>query len=423
MELSDEIKNRIIKENKEWLDNYGENSKEERHKKGQFFTPASLIIKMIEHVDDFSGPFLDPAAGNGGILAALLLCGIEPENIFCNELDEQILELAKGRLNKLSMKLWGREIPTENFSKEDAKTDAAYFGKENFTIITNPPYGRGCPQKKIFKKASEKGLVYSLQPVGSWRTRVGNICELLPLHTSKNEFGIAIMPLAIHTNALEDTVDWDISNIPTCEDLPKVNESLKVKGTNFGGHDPLCNTVNVKQEPLLVNNPSSGERLRNTVNITQEPLGVGSQNHGDHIMCGTHIIQPDDKQPLLCAMVTNHNGKDLMNCAYLQQEIKPNKNIIYFNSKKERTNFIRNIGKIIPLQMLFFSGLFPRPIQRILPPLDREYSTDELLDYFHFPKDVYREFNDMTPEEEYRVSYERWKKVREEKYHLTWEEE
>ena len=131
MELPIEVKNKIVKENILWLDNYGKNNIEERHSKGQYFTPSSLIIKMIEKLDciDPEEDYLDPAAGNGNILAALLICGVRPEHIFCNELDPGMLELAKERLNNLAMELYGEPVPDDHFSCEDATTDAAYFGR------------------------------------------------------------------------------------------------------------------------------------------------------------------------------------------------------------------------------------------------------------------------------------------------------
>ena len=41
------------------------NDTKERKKMGQFFTPAELVIKMIEKFDNLDGTFLDPCAGSG----------------------------------------------------------------------------------------------------------------------------------------------------------------------------------------------------------------------------------------------------------------------------------------------------------------------------------------------------------------------
>lgn len=38
--------------------------------------------------------------------------------------------------------------------------------------IMNPPYGAGL-HKKIFNKACSYSKVFSLQPLGSWKTQVG----------------------------------------------------------------------------------------------------------------------------------------------------------------------------------------------------------------------------------------------------------
>ena len=131
MKLSEEIKKKIVKENVLWLDNYGKNNIEERHQKGQYFTPSSLIIKMIEKLDciDPEEDYLDPAAGNGNILAALMIAGVRPEHIYCNELDPDMLLIAYDRLEELALKLYGKRIPTEHFRHCDARTDAAYFGR------------------------------------------------------------------------------------------------------------------------------------------------------------------------------------------------------------------------------------------------------------------------------------------------------
>ena len=129
MKLSDETKQKIIDENSKWLENYGTLTKEERKKLGAFYTPASLIIDMIEKSGDFDpdDDYLDPTAGNAGILAALLIAGVNPEHIYCNELCEETLEIAKSRLQNLAVELYGRNIPDNHFRHENALTEAAYF--------------------------------------------------------------------------------------------------------------------------------------------------------------------------------------------------------------------------------------------------------------------------------------------------------
>lgn len=326
--MKDKIKIKIINECNKWKDEYCNHSIKERHQKGQWFTPGELIIKMIDGLD-FSKDFLDPAAGNGNILASLLIAGVEPHHIFCNELDEEILNLAKQRLQKLAKSLYGVKIPEENFTNENAENKEAYQ-KDDFIIIQNPPYIRGS-HKKIFKEASKHGLVYSLQPVGTWKTHEGNIKELLPLHTSNIYFDTTYFPMAIFTNSEKDIMEWN-KDFST---LDKVN--------------------------------------------------------------GTY--------PLYVSSFLSNNGRGFNNGVKLNQE---GNNVVYFKDEKERTNFIKNVGKIVPLQLLFFSGIFPTPKQRLCPPLDREYSKDELLDYFGMNKKVYKEYDDLNVKENYRCSYDRF---------------
>lgn len=132
MELSEDTKRAIIEEGHQHLNNYGGKSMEERKKKGMFFTPPELIIDMIECLDriDPNEDYEDPCAGGGAILSALLIAGVRPEHIYCNELDPKMLEVAKGRLNNLAMKLYGAKIPDDHFRHEDALTEEAYFVKE-----------------------------------------------------------------------------------------------------------------------------------------------------------------------------------------------------------------------------------------------------------------------------------------------------
>ena len=108
----------------------------------------------------------------------------------------------------------------------------------------------------------------------------------------------------------------------------------------------------------------------------------------------------------------------------LRQE-KINKTHILFKTKIERTNFIKNISKIVALQYLFGSIMFGRSPGRLMPPIDREYTKEELLDYFHFPKEDFYKFDDIEKEESdsHYISYERWRDWRKEKYGLDWDEE
>ena len=61
MVLSEEIKQKITEEYKEWEEHqYAGKTKKERQDMGQFFTPPELTIQMIEKFEDMEGTTIDP---------------------------------------------------------------------------------------------------------------------------------------------------------------------------------------------------------------------------------------------------------------------------------------------------------------------------------------------------------------------------
>lgn len=99
MILTDDIKEKIIAEYNEWFNHqYGDKSLEERRELGAFFTPPELTIKMIEmfNYDDISDKtILDPTLGAGGLIAGCIIAGANPKLCYGNELDYNILQIAK----------------------------------------------------------------------------------------------------------------------------------------------------------------------------------------------------------------------------------------------------------------------------------------------------------------------------------------
>lgn len=76
MKLTDVQKKQIEDDLAAFTNEYAGKTKEERKQKSQFFTPASLIIKMLEMFDcEESGDqtILDPTAGNGNLLVGALI--------------------------------------------------------------------------------------------------------------------------------------------------------------------------------------------------------------------------------------------------------------------------------------------------------------------------------------------------------------
>lgn len=123
MKLTEEIKEEIKRESEEYLneikDQYRGHTKEERKAKGQFFTPASLVIKMLEMFDceePGDQTILDPTAGNGNLLAGALIAGFKPENVYGNELDPEIYEMLVTRLAKYG-------VPKKNLVNMDCLSD------------------------------------------------------------------------------------------------------------------------------------------------------------------------------------------------------------------------------------------------------------------------------------------------------------
>lgn len=129
MILTDDIKEKIIAEYNEWFNHqYGDKSLEERRELGAFFTPPELTIKMIEmfSYDDISDKtILDPTLGAGGLIAGCIIAGANPKLCYGNELDYNILQIAKKRLMKFG-------VPEENLHQGDA-TDPKAIKRLSFT--------------------------------------------------------------------------------------------------------------------------------------------------------------------------------------------------------------------------------------------------------------------------------------------------
>ena len=133
MVLTDEQKKAITKEYDEWAAaQYAGKSKSERQELGQFYTPPELTIRMIEKFENLEGPIVDPTAGGASLLAACIMAGADPKNIFAIELDRKIYEnVLVPRLTKLG-------VPKKNIRRGDAldpkawdfNSDYKYFDPE-----------------------------------------------------------------------------------------------------------------------------------------------------------------------------------------------------------------------------------------------------------------------------------------------------
>lgn len=121
MKLSEEIKEKIKTEHKQWMDTqYAGKSLKERQKLGAFFTPPELAIEMIEKFDNLDGDIFDPCCGSGNLLAACAIAGAKPTNLYGNEIDPEILKICRIRLKKL-------DIPESHIKQGDATKDDVWF--------------------------------------------------------------------------------------------------------------------------------------------------------------------------------------------------------------------------------------------------------------------------------------------------------
>ena len=126
MILTEQTKQAIIEEYNSWFNSqYGDKSLEERQALGAFFTPPELSIKMIEKFDNLDGTILDPCCGAGGLLAACIIAGANPENIYGNEFDKDILEVCKKRLVPMGVPEW-------HLHQGDALEDYCYNFSEDY---------------------------------------------------------------------------------------------------------------------------------------------------------------------------------------------------------------------------------------------------------------------------------------------------
>lgn len=129
MKLNQETKDKIYSEYNSFKESmYANKTLEQRQALDQFFTPPELTIPMIEKFDCDSledKTILDPCCGSGNLLAACLIAGADPKNLFGNDFDADMVKICKKRLNKICKELNKEPIPTYNIHEGDAlRTDS-----------------------------------------------------------------------------------------------------------------------------------------------------------------------------------------------------------------------------------------------------------------------------------------------------------
>ena len=126
MQLNDNQKEAIINEFNQWKDKmYANKTLSERQDFGQFFTPPELTIKMLEKFQDLEGSVLDPTCGAGNLLAAAIMAGADPKLVYGIELDPEILEIARNRLEVL-------RVPKVNLHQGNALYEECYNFSDDY---------------------------------------------------------------------------------------------------------------------------------------------------------------------------------------------------------------------------------------------------------------------------------------------------
>lgn len=123
MTISENVKKLIEEEYKNWESvQYVGKDKKERQKLGQFFTPPTLTMQMLEKFESIEDKdILDPTVGAGSLLAAAVLAGADPKRCFGIELDENVLAVAKKRLGNLGIPpcnlIQGNALDSKSYDK------------------------------------------------------------------------------------------------------------------------------------------------------------------------------------------------------------------------------------------------------------------------------------------------------------------
>ena len=172
MKLSKEQRSAIESEFKQWTEiQYAGKDKKDRQAKGQFFTPPVLTIKMIEKFDSVKDKdILDPAAGAGGLLAACILCGADPNRIYGIELDPAILKVCRRRLLKYGVPPWhikeGNALDPTSYEFEENEQIEAFsvVDKQDDGILLSIVINKKLvKEKKFVDKAKLKEVLVKLK--------------------------------------------------------------------------------------------------------------------------------------------------------------------------------------------------------------------------------------------------------------------
>ena len=119
-----------------------------KNKEGIYYTPLDIIENMFEGIIiNKNATFLDPACGTGNFIIKAIEKGINPENVYGFDVDENAVKITKERIYRKTGYRTDN-IKNINFldyvvlSKEKQKFDL---------IFTNPPWGKKIKKDEKFK--------------------------------------------------------------------------------------------------------------------------------------------------------------------------------------------------------------------------------------------------------------------------------
>lgn len=129
MILSEETKQKIKDDYNNWFDQqYGKLSKSERDALGAVYTPAEVTIKMIESFDSIENKtILDPCCGSGNLLVGCILAGANPDLIYGNEYNKDMVDLCRKRVSKFGVPEW-------HIHQGDATDPKSFNFDENYKL-------------------------------------------------------------------------------------------------------------------------------------------------------------------------------------------------------------------------------------------------------------------------------------------------
>ena len=172
MTISKDIQTKIEEEFKQWeAVQYAGLDKAERQKRAAFFTPPALSIRMAEKFDDVKDKdILDPAAGAGGLLVVMIMCGADPNRIYGIELDPAILKVCRRRLLKYGVPPWhikeGNALDPTSYEFEENEQIEAFsvVDKQDDGILLSIVINKKLvKEKKFVDKAKLKEVLVKLK--------------------------------------------------------------------------------------------------------------------------------------------------------------------------------------------------------------------------------------------------------------------